>query len=218
MNDTKTALYRHYDSTGTLLYVGISLSVINRLSKHNLNSNWFSDIAKIEIDWLDNRKAALFAEGVAINTEHPRFNIYHVNENSSQEKIATGWRNADKYYNREGKLVLEFKEEMIPHLSNPFSRCKIKLIDKIKSKRAVLLYEIFASKAWENQLCEIKIDTLRSMFNIQDKYKAFANIKQKVIEPAVTEINHCSNIEVRYELIKSGKKVSAIQFTFEYKT
>ena len=43
------ALYRHFDGTGRLLYVGISLSVIVRLSGHK-RSPWFGDIARVEID------------------------------------------------------------------------------------------------------------------------------------------------------------------------
>jgi hypothetical protein len=48
-----TALYRHFNAAGDLLYVGISLSVINRLAGHMASSKWASDIATVKIEYFD---------------------------------------------------------------------------------------------------------------------------------------------------------------------
>lgn len=72
-----TALYRHFDKDGALLYVGISLSPTYRLSQHRDASRWFSRIADIKIEWHDSREAALEAERAAIKAETPEFNIVH---------------------------------------------------------------------------------------------------------------------------------------------
>ena len=69
-----TALYRHFDSDGRLLYVGISLSAIIRLAEHRA-SPWFDDIAHVEIEHRSTRKAALAAERAAIRNEKPLHNI-----------------------------------------------------------------------------------------------------------------------------------------------
>lgn len=69
----KTALYRHFDSAGRLLYIGISLSVVTRLSQHK-NSRWFEDIRRIEVQWLPTRREAQHAEAVAIWNEKPKWN------------------------------------------------------------------------------------------------------------------------------------------------
>ncbi|MFA5920106.1 MAG: hypothetical protein WC856_02295 [Methylococcaceae bacterium] len=85
MNNQKTALYRHFSSDGTLLYVGISLSAINRLSQHK-TSGWHTDIAKVDIEHFDNRISAMNAEEQAIKIEKPKFNIAHNQENKSINK------------------------------------------------------------------------------------------------------------------------------------
>jgi hypothetical protein len=72
-----TALYRHFDSDGRLLYVGISLSAIIRLAEHRA-SPWFDDIARVEIERHPTRKAALAAERKAIRDERPLHNIVGV--------------------------------------------------------------------------------------------------------------------------------------------
>jgi hypothetical protein len=67
-----TQLYRHFDKNGCLLYVGISLSTLARLSQHKRDSAWFSKITRIEIEHFPNLGAALHAERKAIKTEARR--------------------------------------------------------------------------------------------------------------------------------------------------
>jgi hypothetical protein len=77
IESTPTALYRHFDKDGKLLYVGISLSPTYRLSQHRDASRWFPRIASIKIEWLPSRDAALDAECDAIKAEDPEFNVVH---------------------------------------------------------------------------------------------------------------------------------------------
>lgn len=73
-----TNLYRHFNEDGALLYVGISLSAVNRLSAHSRGAPWFSEIVRIEIEKFDTREAAHDAEKKAIAREKPRHNVQHV--------------------------------------------------------------------------------------------------------------------------------------------
>lgn len=70
-------LYRHYDSKGRLLYVGISTSVLNRIMSHKSSSHWYDRIAKITIQNFKNMEELLLAERKAIKKEKPRFNLTH---------------------------------------------------------------------------------------------------------------------------------------------
>jgi predicted GIY-YIG superfamily endonuclease/predicted DNA-binding transcriptional regulator AlpA len=72
-----TALYRHFTRENELLYVGVSLSPIARLSSHAKGSNWASSIASVTVEWLSTRAAALEAEKKAIKEERPLHNIIH---------------------------------------------------------------------------------------------------------------------------------------------
>ena len=75
MSDKKaTALYRAYSQTDQLLYVGISLSVMNRLSQHKTSSAWFKKASRVEVEWHPTKKAALEAELIAIRNENPIYN------------------------------------------------------------------------------------------------------------------------------------------------
>lgn len=70
-------LYRHFDSNGELLYIGISLSAVQRLSQHKQTAHWFKDIAKVEIEHFSSPETAHAAEVEAIAIEKPKFNIAH---------------------------------------------------------------------------------------------------------------------------------------------
>lgn len=63
----------------------------------------------------------------------------------------------------------------------------------------------------------ITVDELKDRLEIADKYKAFANLKQKVIDTAIEEINACSDIVVSYEPIKRGRKVVSVRFDYVFK-
>jgi hypothetical protein len=70
-------LYRHYDPSGDLLYVGVSLEPLRRQSKHFDAAAWRHMICKIVIEPFETRDAALAAEQVAIRDEFPIFNRVH---------------------------------------------------------------------------------------------------------------------------------------------
>lgn len=72
--DESTQLYRHFDASGRLLYVGISLSAISRLSQHSGDSHWFGDIANVTVERFETRRDALHAEADAIASEDPLYN------------------------------------------------------------------------------------------------------------------------------------------------
>lgn len=82
----RTALYRHFDAAGQLLYVGISLSAVQRLAQHRQTAHWFDRIARIDIEWHDSREEALAAEVVAIKAEAPQCNVQH-SENTLIDEI-----------------------------------------------------------------------------------------------------------------------------------
>lgn len=68
---TRTALYRHFDASGALLYVGISNQLGRRTDHHLKSSPWADQIASIAIEWHETRDAAELAERSAISYQKP---------------------------------------------------------------------------------------------------------------------------------------------------
>lgn len=67
-------LYRHYDASGGLLYVGISNRFLERLQAHFRESGWAWKIKTITIDYFKTERAVRSAERSAIKLERPIWN------------------------------------------------------------------------------------------------------------------------------------------------
>lgn len=56
------------------------------------------------------------------------------------------------------------------------------------------------------------LDFFRDRFQLDKGYKLFANIKNRIIDPAIIEINEKSDIKVKHEYIKIGRSYQKIHF------
>lgn len=77
-------LYRYYDKDGNLLYVGISISAIVRMSQHRTQSSWFPLAKWSTFENFTSREEVLKAEVQAIINENP---IYNINHNKGSEDV-----------------------------------------------------------------------------------------------------------------------------------
>lgn len=83
--DAPTALYRHFDAEGVLLYVGISMSVFSRTQSHGVCAAWWDRVARIDIERYPDRKSAEEAEREAIKIEGPLHNKAHREASNAAE-------------------------------------------------------------------------------------------------------------------------------------
>lgn len=72
----RTALYRHFDAAGVLLYVGISANPAKRLKEHMAKAAWAHAVATVEIEWFETVGEAKDGERAAVLTEAPLHNTY----------------------------------------------------------------------------------------------------------------------------------------------
>ena len=70
----RQVIYRHFDAEDNLLYVGQSLRPMVRLETHRSASDWYYDIAKVTLDWLEPGVSASEVEQAAIRSEMPKYN------------------------------------------------------------------------------------------------------------------------------------------------
>jgi predicted GIY-YIG superfamily endonuclease len=72
-------LYRFYDRTNVLLYIGITVNLEERMAKHAAEKDWWPrvDRSATRIEYYDSRRAALDAEREAIKAEKPLYNDQH---------------------------------------------------------------------------------------------------------------------------------------------
>lgn len=123
------------------------------------------------------------------------------------------------YKTGEGVLELRFNKEVAPfflELKEYFTTYKVNGMLKSRSKYSIHLLEILKSKQFKRERYSVTIskNTLRKVLGIEaPSYEKYNRIKEKVILPALTDINAFSDIEVLLgEPQKDGRK--AVGFVF----
>lgn len=74
---TRTAVYKHYDAAGLLLYVGVAADPYSRDRQHRRDSPWYHHIASTSVVWFETREEALAVERKTIVQERPLHNFLH---------------------------------------------------------------------------------------------------------------------------------------------
>jgi len=70
-------VYRCYDRSDRLVYVGCSVAPRTRMEQHRASSWWFEQVQRIRYTVFPNKEYALHMERKAIEAENPRWNIRH---------------------------------------------------------------------------------------------------------------------------------------------
>jgi predicted GIY-YIG superfamily endonuclease len=73
----KPTVYRLYDTTDELAYVGFSEDFLNRMKQHSQTKEWWPQIKRCEFDLYETREEGMAAELELIQLHQPRFNKMH---------------------------------------------------------------------------------------------------------------------------------------------
>ena len=119
-----------------------------------------------------------------------------------------------RYKKGEGTVTLGFSPAVAPYLSmlhSEFTRYKLKHIGQIGSFYGLRLYELCAQfrKAGERK---ISLDRLREMLDLGDKYDRANSFRQRVLDPAIAEINKHTDLRVVVTPDRKGRKVIGFHF------
>lgn len=95
MADARYAVYRLYDASGYLLYVGATKNVAVRMSQHRADKPWWPEVddARTVVAWFDSVDGAAAAEFEAIRSESPAHNVASTDGRKPQMyRVPTGRR------------------------------------------------------------------------------------------------------------------------------
>jgi hypothetical protein len=124
----KTALYRHFDAQGVLLYVGISLSAVHRLEQHKRSAGWFGEIARVDVEWHETRAEALTAEAIAIAKEEPSWNVARPSTHRQKLTQSTYAIEHVASTRRDGNYQREVALEMLAWWRSEFQKDEFRLV------------------------------------------------------------------------------------------
>jgi hypothetical protein len=115
---SRQTLYRFFDGSGRLLYVGISDTWYQRFHDHERKSGWFSKVAYSTFEWHTSRESVQAAELMAKRTENPDFNNAHKPaDETTMDHFAKlkFWTHTDLTPDdRHLNLISEMREHLLP--------------------------------------------------------------------------------------------------------
>jgi plasmid replication initiation protein len=115
---------------------------------------------------------------------------------------------------KDGKLTLLINSEMKPFiqdLQKNFTQYHIENVKPLKSGYSIRIFELLKMHAYKGRY-RVSIDKLRKMFGLEDKYKTYGMFKKRILDSSKKEIKEYCDIYFEYREIKTGNKVTEIEF------
>jgi len=113
--------------------------------------------------------------------------------------------------NKQGFLEFEIRREVFEPMldfSKGFRKLELKVAMSFESVYAMRFYELLSGQ--KNPI-NYRIEHLKILFSIEEKYKLNADFIRKVIIPAKKELDAKSPFSFEYALIKNGRKIESIR-------
>ena len=132
-----------------------------------------------------------------------------------KKTIKDRWVSRVAYHDGEGWAELSFSHHLLPHLTSldhDFTKYRLGQVANLRSTYAVRLFEWcvrFRDQGW----MVVTLDDIRKRLGID--YVRYADLRRKVIDPAVSELKAKSNLEIDWEPVRKGRAVVAVRFVFK---
>lgn len=135
------------------------------------------------------------------------------------DQITFRWIQAYKYSEGRGLATIMFSDLIRPYLINlkeQFTKYPLNNVSGLKHIYSIRLYELLC----QFRTCRFRaigVSELRTFLNLENKYPRFDSFKQRVITPALTELNSKSDLMIEYSEIKKGRNIELLHFSFKVK-
>jgi plasmid replication initiation protein len=150
----------------------------------------------------------LYNRSVRLHDKHP--------ETGEARVMDVRWVSAVGYVDGSGLVQIQFGGSIVPYitrLEGEFTSYKIKSVAQMTSTYGIRLYELLTQWGDVGKR-EIKLDEFKRMLQVDGQYPALKDFKKYVLDVAVSQVNEFSDLDVRYENVKLGRKVIGFMFLF----
>lgn len=183
-------------------------------SKIKDNPNNFPRVTFTVQEFLD-------ATGIKGNGYHQKIDQISKELSSKTIDITTKDNKSGKYFPwfsevsyDDGFVVIEFNYKIKPlllELEGQFTKYNYMYIGDMKSGYSIRLFELMKQYAKIGKR-RIRVDTLKKMLGIEDKYEKYSQFKLRVLNQAKKELDQKEDLTFRFEEIKEGRKVVELIF------
>jgi plasmid replication initiation protein len=119
----------------------------------------------------------------------------------------------------EGRVKLVFSSVISKHISEIVtgrSAYRLEQATQLRSQHSIRFFEYFQmiiNRDTQQGTSELSLSQLRELLEIQDSYPRWADLKKKVIEESIKQINKNTSLKVNFEIAeKDGRQVKSVRF------
>jgi plasmid replication initiation protein len=195
----------------------IVLSMIALIEPHDEDFNEYELSVKniLDISGLHNSKDEYARTKEALESLLSK--VLHIPKEDGY--LLTHWVSSARYIEKKGIVKLCFDPKLKPYLlglKQHFTQYPLKYVLPIRSSYSVKIYEMLKMELMGKKEGKIKktIQELRYVLDLEktDKYKNYADLKRRMIEPARKHLERYTDIGFFVEEKKEGKSVSTVIF------
>lgn len=127
------------------------------------------------------------------------------------------WVERIAYIDGESRVELTFTLHVAPYLTQlhkNFTAYGFHQVSQLKSSYSIRLFEMliqYRQTGW----VQISLNKFRERLMLEKSYQRFDNLKARVINPAIKELEEKSSLIIQWEPIRNGRKIEALRFTFK---
>jgi plasmid replication initiation protein len=137
------------------------------------------------------------------------------------QELLTRFVQSVKFDNKAEEVRLRFAYDLIPYLSQleqNFTQYRLSNVVQLTSSHAIRIYELLVSWAGQGVLFkEMDIDEFRNLLALDGKYQKISELKARVIEPSLAQINDSTDFELDISFRKVRRAFRWIQLRFNRK-
>lgn len=132
-------------------------------------------------------------------------------------KVQMRWVGQVHYQKGEGWVELYWWPKLLPHLTGlkrQFTSYQLQQASALRSAYSWRLLELlmrFESTGW----AEYSIEDFKAAMDAPPSLSDFAQIKRRIIDPAVKELTGKDGWLIQWRPVKAGRKVAAVRFDFK---
>jgi plasmid replication initiation protein len=138
----------------------------------------------------------------------------------NKKPLITRWISAKAEYG-DGGAEIHWASDVIPYLmklheNGNYTMYQLENVGGLKSAYGIRLYELLIQYKTVGER-KIQVQELREILCLGDKYKKMCNLKARVLDVAIKEINAETDLNISYKNIKRGRSIIALHFTIKGK-
>ena len=150
-----------------------------------------------------------------------QFSYQEINERGNTENVRSRWVSEVRYIDAEATVKLIFAPAVIPlitRLEQRFTQYEMQQISELSTGYAIRLYELLICWRTTGKTPIIDIMDFRQKMGVLDaEYQRMHDLKKRVLEPALKQINEHTDITASYEQHKKGRVITGFSFKFKQK-